>query len=112
MGLFDGQPLTVDEIRARLVVSRDGPTIRKMSDSGKVYTVRHAPWWTLLGPGPTGYTCGSCHWLKAQRFGKTYFKCGRQLITRGPGTDIRRGDDACRLWHLRGVSMFTVKRDE
>jgi len=109
VGLFDNQPLTIEEVRARLV--RDGPTIRKLSTTGKVYTVRHQPWYELIGRGPAGYTCGDCHWLRRRKFITTYFKCGRQIITRGPGTDIRVSDPACRLWKIPGVPMFTIKND-
>ena len=112
MSLFDGAPLTVDELRASLRVRASaGGSIRTVSTSGKVYTVRHRPWAELLGAGPVGKTCGDCHYAVGMNRNKTYWKCGRQIITRGPGTDIRLKDPACRLWHRPGVPMFTIKRD-
>ncbi len=111
MSLFDGQPIDPEEVRARLLCASDGPTVRRISKSGKVYTVRHRPWAELVGVGPEGYTCGDCHWLKRIAYSKTYYKCGRQIQTAGAGTDIRVSDPACRLWHIPGVSMFTVKGD-
>ncbi len=52
MSLFDLQPLTVNEIKERMAFSGDGPTVRRTSSTGKVYTVRHKPWWISLGKGP------------------------------------------------------------
>lgn len=101
MSLFDLQPLRMEQVRANLATS-DGATIRKLSGGLKpvLRTLRHKPWWMLLGPGPEGQTCGDCAHL-TRRSGK-YFKCGRQSITSGPGTDIRKKDEACRLFEVKG----------
>ena len=98
MSLFDGEPLTIEECQLAVIKNLPGVSIRKVSRTGKVYTVRHKPWWMLLGKGPSGLTCGDCVHLIARRYGKTYLKCGRQIITAGPGTDIRKKDPACRLF--------------
>lgn len=112
MNLFgDEEEPTIAEARAYLCSIFRGATIRKESASGKVHTARHRPWAEMLGPGPPGQTCGTCHYLVELHVSKKFFKCGRQLITRGPGTDIRQKDPACRLWHRPGVPMFTVKGD-
>lgn len=98
MGLFDGQPLTRAELMV-VTVPSGGATVRRVSHSGKIYTVRHRPWRELLGPGPAGKTCGDCQFLRQRGGGsKIYFKCGRQVITAGAGTDIRKRDGACRLF--------------
>ena len=58
MSLFDLQPLTVEQVRANQALN-EGATIRKLS-GGKnpvLRTVRHKPWWMLLGKGPDGQTC-------------------------------------------------------
>jgi hypothetical protein len=107
MGLFDGQPLTWDEVQAAEVkrLAAQGATVRTLSVRGPGKTVmrtaRHRPWAELLGPGPDGMTCGDCHHLTRVRLSKTYLKCGRQTITRGPGTDIRAKDPACRFFEAK-----------
>jgi hypothetical protein len=98
MGLYDNRPLTEEELRQPTRVTGTGTTIRQVSATGKVYTVRHRPWWELLGVGPEGQTCGDCANLKTYRRSKAYFKCGKQVATSGPGTDIRKHDLACRLF--------------
>lgn len=94
MGLFDNQPITIEEVKERMIAGSDGDTIRRVSATGKVYTARHKPWWMLLGKGPEGKTCHDCTFLQRG----TYPKCERQIITSGPGTDIRHKDHACRLF--------------
>lgn len=99
MSLFDGKPLTIEEVRARLAqLGGDSgelsATIRKPSGRGVVRTMRHRPWSEFLGKGPDGKTCGDCEFLT----GNKYFKCGKQTKTRGPGTDIRKKDQACRMF--------------
>ena len=96
MSLFDLQPLTVEQVRANQAMN-EGATIRKLSGGLKpvLRTVRHKPWWMLLGKGPDGKTCGGCIHLKRK---DRYFKCGQQPITFGPGTDIRCKDQACLLF--------------
>lgn len=98
MNLFDIQPLTINEIEEHLAFSGDGPTVRRTSSTGKVYTVRHKPWWMFLGAGPEGKTCASCQFLTGRR----YKKCLRQIRTSGAGTDIRAKDGACRLYKPKG----------
>jgi len=73
-------------------------TIRTVSRSGRGVTVRHRPWVELLGPGPVGATCGDCQHLERVRKSKTFFRCGRQITTCGPGSDIRKREPACRLF--------------
>lgn len=104
MGLFDGTPLTMEEIQLRyermMAGGGTGHTIRKFSGGLKpvLRTMRHKPWWEMLGKGPDGKTCGECQFLAANRRRSTYFKCGRQSITNGPGTDIRKKDTSCALF--------------
>jgi len=100
MSLFDGQPLTPEdqERHRRNVEVGQGPTIRKQDWQGVWRTIRHKPWWMLLGKGPEGKRCDDCQFLRRQRFSKTYMKCGQQVATRGAGTDIRAKDEACRLF--------------
>lgn len=100
MSLFDGQPLTPeDQERVRQNVLRgEGPTIRKQDGKGVWRTVRHKPWWMLLGKGPEGKHCDECEFLSVNVGTKRYFKCGKQVKTMGTGTDIRRKDEACRLF--------------
>lgn len=102
MGLFDGKPLTMEEIQLRheraIAEGRGtGPTIRKLSGGLKpvLRTVRHRPWWEITGKGPEGKTCGECASLVTR--GK-YVKCGEFPMTSGPGTDIRKMDLACQLF--------------
>lgn len=106
MSLFDQQPVSLDEIRQRMALGQEGGTIRKISATGKLYTVRHKPWWMLLGKGPAGQCCKGCTFLRVVRTGKRYFKCGRQSITSGPGTDIRCQDEACRLFQPKGAGAL------
>lgn len=105
MSLFDLMPLSVQEILARQALG-DGGTIRKLSMRGPgkpvVRTVRHKPWWMLIGNGPEGATCKTCKFLRRVVHAKTYLKCGKQTITSGPGTDIHAKDPACRLYEGRG----------
>ena len=98
MSLFDLQPLTANEIKERMAFSGDGPTVRRTSSTGKVYTVRHKPWWISLGKGPEGKTCADCKFL----IGDRYKKCRRQIMTSGAGTDIRAKDEACTLYKPKG----------
>jgi len=45
-----------------------------------------------------GHTCGDCvHLVTVVRSGK-WFKCDQARITRGAGTDWRKGWPACGLW--------------
>jgi hypothetical protein len=53
------------------------------------------------GSGPNGETCKSCeHYTIAHRGNGTFRKCGLNEAnwTKGPGSDIRASDPACRLW--------------
>lgn len=98
MGLFDGKPLTRDElIEVETKRSMTSPGRATVQDR-KGRTIRHRPWAELLGPGPADQTCGDCAFLKANG---RYFKCGKQVSTRGPGTDIRKKDPACRLFQIQ-----------
>jgi hypothetical protein len=78
----------------------EGPRVRETGTlrDEKGRTRRHKPWWMLLGAGPADQTCASCTFLRRNGHEGEYFKCGRQLITNGPGTDIRKKDPACRLF--------------
>ncbi len=97
MSLFDGQPLTredlVDrELRKKRYVSKAVTIVDK---KGRI--VRRRPYWEDYGKGPAGKTCGDCkHITYGSRF--RYKKCGRHPETAGPGTDIRMKDDACRAF--------------
>ena len=106
MSLFDGQPLTADDMERvrQSIIKGEGPTIRKPDGKGVWRTIRHKPWWMLVGKGPEGKTCNDCEFLRRQRFGKTYMKCGQQLTSRGAATDIRAKDEACRLFESRRAS--------
>ena len=97
MSLFDLIPLTIEQIRANQAL-HDGPTIRKYSGGLKpvLRTMRHKPWWMLVGKGPDGQTCGGC--VHLERRGGKYFKCGQHPTTAGTGTDIRCKDEACSLF--------------
>jgi hypothetical protein len=112
MGLFDGQPLTMEEIQLRherAIADGHGigSTIRKLSGGAKpvLRTMRHRPWWEIAGRGPDGKTCGDCASLVTIRRAGTYFKCGEFQITRGPGTDIRKKDQACTFFKAKGGVM-------
>ena len=98
MSLFDLQPLSLDEVRTRLNVQ----TIRKPSGglAPVMRTMRHKPWWMLLGKGPDDSTCRTCQHLigTTTGSGKRFYKCLMQSITNGPGTDIRMKDEACVLF--------------
>ena len=98
MSLFDGTLITLEEIRERYARASGCGTIRKITKSGCVYTVRHRPWHEMLGPGPEGMRCKDCQFLTGHRLTKRYYKCGRQIQTYGAGTDIRLKDQACRLF--------------
>ena len=47
------------------------------------------------------HTCGQCRHLVARRFAKTYYKCGLTRQTAGPGTDWRKGWEACSRFEER-----------
>lgn len=56
------------------------------------------------GTGPAGETCGSCrHRIRKETGNRTYQKCGlmERQWTRGPGTDIRAKDAACKFWEKK-----------
>lgn len=111
MSLFDLEPLPApipyEARHGEERLSANGQTIMRLSShgpGGPVWrTVRHRPWWQLLGPGPVGETCAECQSLHRRRHATTYFKCGRQAITSGAGTDIRASDPACRFFQSRDV---------
>lgn len=71
-------------------------------------TVRHKPYAALLGHGPAGFTCATCAFLLVDdHHDKRFFKCGRATVTRGPGSDIRKGDPACaRYEHGPGRQIY------
>lgn len=102
MGLFNGEPLTPEEIQAMQVAVRaqEGATVRKVSKAGTAYTARHRPWAELLGAGPPDTTCGECQHLTFHQCSVKYFKCGRQVITASRGSDIRKKDPSCRLFAI------------
>lgn len=99
MGLFDGVPLTREEMiqveRKRGFATPGRGTVH----DAKGRTTRHRPWWEIAGKGPEGKTCGDCAGLVTRW---KYFKCGEMVITSGPGTDIRKKDPACRLFEAAG----------
>ena len=94
--LFEGIP---ERSLAELAQTRRGKTI--LDSKGR--TVRHRPWWELIGKGPEEYRCVNCEFLvrEQSRSGRNFYKCGMQAISRGPGTDILRKDAACRLFELK-----------
>jgi hypothetical protein len=55
------------------------------------------------GTGPDGETCGTCKSFYRHELGKTYFKCMKiyRDWTHGPGTDIKFGSPACKLWESK-----------
>ena len=91
--LFEGMP---ERLVSECVKRPDGVTLRDK----KGRTVRHKPWWMLLGKGPQLKTCGDCQSLEHHN---RYLKCGRQIVTAGPGTDIRKKDMTCRLFKERAT---------
>lgn len=101
VSLFDLTPITSEQIQKNQAMG-SGETIRKLSQRGPgpgVWrTVRHKPWWMLLGKGPDGKQCKDCEFLLRRKSVKTYFKCRKAKITRGPGTDIGARDEVCRLF--------------
>lgn len=105
--LFDSKPLTIEQVKANMDLNSDGATIRRWSGRGPgqgvLRTVRHKPWWILLGAGPPGATCKSCVFLARNNHSGKYLKCGRQVITNGTGTDIRAKDPACQLYVKKTV---------
>jgi hypothetical protein len=53
------------------------------------------------GTGPAGETCGTCaHRVVSRGNSRNFQKCGknRSAWTRGPGSDIRAKDAACKFW--------------
>ena len=53
------------------------------------------------GSGPAGETCKGCaHYVRLQYHDYVHLKCeaNRARWTRGPGSDIRAKDPACKLW--------------
>lgn len=54
----------------------------------------------LPGTGPDGETCGTCRHMVRRKFSKAFLKCGlnEAAWTRGPASDIRARDAACRKW--------------
>lgn len=114
MGLFDGQPLTRDEmIRVELARGfREGQTIRKVLSNGKPYTARRKPYYLSIGPGPTGATCATCQALRrlTTRADKVYFKCGLAQVTAGAGSDIGAKDPACAQYVERWLVEVATTR--
>jgi len=100
MGLFDECVVTERDVKLKMVKVRaqQGATVRTVSPKGHAYTVRHRPWAELLGAGPVGLTCGDCRHLVFHQMSRRFFKCGRQAMTSGAGTDIRKKDPCCRLF--------------
>ena len=82
-----GNEITVEEARELLKRTKRKPT------PPKGYA---AP----PGTGPVGETCKTCRHYALRHFSKTYRKCGLMMAhwTGGPGSDIRAGAPACRLW--------------
>lgn len=56
-----------------------------------------------VGAGPEGEACGGCANLTERRCNRTFYKCGLEPITGGPGSDIRKKDRACVDWAARDV---------
>ena len=71
-------------------------------------TVRHKPYAALIGHGPAGFCCATCAFLlRDEHHDKRFFKCGRVPVTRGAGSDIRKGDPACsRYEHGPGRQIY------
>jgi hypothetical protein len=61
------------------------------------------------GTGPAGKTCRTCeHYTRAHlESGRIVRKCGLMEVhwTRGPGTDIRAKDAACRHYEARTTNQ-------
>lgn len=102
MSLFDGQPLTKEEVEKNLIRAGARPNSVTLKDS-KGRTRRRRPFWMDVGKGPEGKTCADCG--QRQRRANTWFKCGLAQNTRGPGTDIGARDQACaRFQEKKGVT--------
>lgn len=53
----------------------------------------------LHGRGPEGVKCKSCQYLYRKPYhGKHYYKCEKHGDTKGAGTDMRVGWEACKLY--------------
>jgi len=79
MSLFDGEPYRA---------AYGGVCI--LDTKGRA--VRRRPWWVDLGKGPANQTCGTCKYLvKTSHCAGTYFKCGLQPMTGGPGPWLHQG---------------------
>ena len=55
-----------------------------------------------LRPGPEGKRCKDCAHHYTNEFANIYHKCDQVPATRGPGTDIRVGWQACERFALKG----------
>src|SRR5690606_36519054 len=65
--------------------------------TGRARKTGHA--W-LPGTGPKGETCRTCKHYVIRQWAGTYRKCDlmRDHWTKGPGSDIRARDAACKKW--------------
>jgi hypothetical protein len=94
--------VTRSELQALMDAPLNGPRGRKRGWPVKFARKEPEPRGHVLTPGsgPTGAKCGGCVHLARIELSKTYLKCGlaRARWTGGRATDIRAGDDACRLF--------------
>jgi hypothetical protein len=77
------------------------PPLKRRND-GRPRKSGHAG---VPGTGPVGETCGTCRHYRAinSRAGGSFRKCElmRSRWTKGPGSDIRKGDRACNRWEAK-----------
>lgn len=57
-----------------------------------------------------GYKCAKCKALHKETYHvKVYYKCLERGVTRGAGTDHRKGWDACKLYAEEGELPFVTE---
>jgi len=89
MSLFDGQPLTPEDLKKQ----SPSTSVTWKDKKGRAY--RRQPYHLDVGTGPPGKTCADCDHLTYTEFNRRYYKCKRYPITGGPGTQIAKFDAAC-----------------
>jgi len=94
VSLFDGEPLTDEDILNRKKASYGHPSVTIKDDKGRA--IRRQPYHVDLGKGPDGFQCKDCESLGYVGGTKKYYKCGLWPITYGNATQIGCRDLACR----------------
>lgn len=57
-----------------------------------------------------GALCGNCAFLTYHARSKTWWKCGRERVTHGPGTDLRAKWRACSAWKVAPPEASVPRR--